>query len=178
MTQNTASSRELFYCCRSKHTMFDWLLSWKMHWLTDSDVINISSLFALNRKMTCDSQRCCLRDFLHVFFFFFFYQHKVLRLLAVLFDWQVQCGNVLSTSVEKDEKQWKICPPLSIVRRVIRWNFNTHPIQWPTDKGSKISKCSPSNLFLLIAFPALLPFQTGWYVSWHEIQTGVVIFLG
>lgn len=103
-------------------------------------------------------------------FFFFFYQHKVLRLLAVLFDWQVQCGNILSTSVEKDEKQWKICPPLSILRRVIRWNFNTHAIQWLTDKDSKISKCSPSKLFLLIAFPALLPFQTGWYVSWHEIK--------
>lgn len=54
VSQNTTSSWKLFYGRCSKHTMFDWSLSGKMCWLKGSDVIYFSSLFVLNRIMSCD----------------------------------------------------------------------------------------------------------------------------
>lgn len=101
--------RGSFYSCCSKHTMFDWSLSGKTHWLTDKDVIYCSSLFVLHREMSSDKSPCLNVEGKERHLRKVFINRTLIRRLCstptvrLTGDvWEVQCRNITAMAAETD----------------------------------------------------------------------------
>lgn len=115
--------------------LFDWSLSGKMYWLTDSDVIHFSRLFVPNTRMSCNAEEEEEKKL--------FINRKLMRRLGSALTvwltgdlWEVQCRTRL--------KQNKLNLQGSKPEQVFILDFKTHTMFWLPDKYREIfSSCSP-----------------------------------